>query len=55
VEAVKGDLPSLVAGLCEKPGYQRPVFFRSIGLGLEDVAIASELYRHLAGREGQAQ
>jgi L-arginine dehydrogenase len=54
-EAVKGDLPSLVAGRCDKPGYQRHVFFRSIGLGLEDVAIAHELYRHLAGHEGQAQ
>lgn len=47
-EQLKGDLPSLVCGTCEKPGYERHAFFRSIGLGLEDVAIAYELYRQLA-------
>jgi len=47
-QQVKGDLPSLVAGTCEKPAYQRHAFFRSIGLGLEDVAIAADLYRHLS-------
>jgi L-arginine dehydrogenase len=52
---VKGDLPSLVAGSCEKPAYRRHAFFRSIGLGLEDVAIASELYRHLTSRPTRAQ
>ncbi|MFM0018074.1 ornithine cyclodeaminase family protein [Paraburkholderia azotifigens] len=54
-QKVKGDLPSLLAGTCEKPAYERHAFFRSIGLGLEDVAIASELYRHLTDRRGQAQ
>lgn len=54
-ERVKGDLPTLLAGTCERPTYERHAFFRSIGLGLEDVAIASELYRHLTHREGQAQ
>jgi len=47
VERLKGDLPSLVCATCDKPTYQRHAFFRSIGLGLEDVAIACELYRHL--------
>jgi len=46
-DRLKGDLPALVTGACEKPAYERHVFFRSIGLGLEDVAIAAELYRHL--------
>ena len=54
-ESVNGDLPSLLAGTCAKPAYERHAFFRSIGLGLEDVAIASELYRHLTGRPHQAQ
>jgi L-arginine dehydrogenase len=54
-QKVKGDLPSLLAGTCEKPAYARHAFFRSIGLGLEDVAIASELYRHLTDRGDQAQ
>lgn len=46
-DSLKGDLPSLVTGACDKPAYERHAFFRSIGLGLEDVAIAAELYRHL--------
>jgi len=36
-----GDLPELLTGRAEKPGYQRPAFFRSIGLGLEDIAAAT--------------
>ncbi|MGV2292619.1 ornithine cyclodeaminase family protein [Trinickia sp. YCB016] len=46
-EKIAGDLPDLVTGQCEKPAYQRHAFFRSIGQGLEDVAIAYELYRYL--------
>lgn len=48
-EAIAGDLPGLVSGKRERPGGSRHVFFRSIGLGLEDVAIAWALYRHLNG------
>lgn len=44
---IAGDLPELVTGQCDKPSYERHVFFRSIGQGLEDMAIAHELYRHL--------
>jgi len=54
-DKLKGDLPSLVAGTCAAPGYERHAFFRSIGLGLEDVAIACELYRHLTRDRVQAQ
>jgi L-arginine dehydrogenase len=49
VQSIKGDLPALVAGTCGKPRYERHAFFRSIGLGLEDIAIAHALYRHLSG------
>lgn len=51
VQDVKGDLPALVTGACEKPSYERHAFFRSIGLGLEDVASAHALYRHLRDRQ----
>jgi L-arginine dehydrogenase len=46
-DAVVGDLAELVAGRCRGPAYDRHVFFRSIGLGLEDVAIAAELHSYL--------
>ncbi|SIQ17384.1 ornithine cyclodeaminase family protein [Aquipseudomonas alcaligenes] len=42
-----GDLPELVSGLVAKPTYERPVFFRSIGLGLEDMALANALHQLL--------
>ncbi|CAB3682695.1 ornithine cyclodeaminase family protein [Paraburkholderia rhynchosiae] len=44
---VAGDLAELVSGVASKPSYEKHAFFRSIGLGLEDVAIAFELFRHL--------
>jgi L-arginine dehydrogenase len=31
----------------QRPDYDRPVFFRSIGLGLEDIALANAIYRLL--------
>ena len=43
-QLIRGDLPELVSGLVAKPTYERPVFFRSIGLGLEDIALANALY-----------
>ncbi|MEX3901437.1 ornithine cyclodeaminase family protein [Paraburkholderia sp. BR10954] len=49
-ESVSGDLAELVAGAAKKPSYQKHAFFRSIGLGLEDVAIAFELFRYLGGK-----
>ena len=39
-EMVKGDLGALVNGSCPVPTGDKPVFFRSIGQGLEDVAVA---------------
>jgi L-arginine dehydrogenase len=55
VQNVVGDLPGLVGGNMDKPSYQRHVFFRSIGLGLEDVAIAYELFRYLTTRHPVAK
>jgi L-arginine dehydrogenase len=40
-----GDLPELLSERVARPDYDRHVFFRSIGLGLEDVALANALYR----------
>ncbi|MEX3953657.1 ornithine cyclodeaminase family protein [Paraburkholderia sp. EG287B] len=50
--AIVADLPELVAGRARLPSYDRNVFFRSIGLGLEDIAVAAELYRIVAGTAG---
>jgi L-arginine dehydrogenase len=44
---VRGDLPELARGICRLPAFDRPVFFRSIGLGLEDIAVANALYQLL--------
>ena len=44
-DRIKGDLPELSAGTAPLPDYARHAFFRSIGLGLEDIAIAAELHR----------
>ena len=41
---VLGDLPELLSDLVPRPTYDRHVFFRSIGLGLEDIALANALY-----------
>jgi L-arginine dehydrogenase len=46
-QRVTGDLPELSCGTCPVPSHEKPVFFRSIGLGLEDVAIAYSLLQHL--------
>ncbi|MBC3346327.1 ornithine cyclodeaminase family protein [Pseudomonas sp. SWRI196] len=40
-----GDLPELLSEHVARPSYARHVFFRSIGLGLEDVALANALYQ----------
>lgn len=51
VENVLGDLPELVTGTCTKPSYRRHVYFRSLGLGLEDVAIADSILTYLKEQE----
>lgn len=42
-DAIRGDLPELVAGRAQPPSRERPAYFRSIGLGLEDIAVAAAL------------
>ncbi|WP_314527799.1 ornithine cyclodeaminase family protein [uncultured Pseudomonas sp.] len=44
---VVGDLPELLSEQVQRPTYDRHVFFRSIGLGLEDIALANALWRQL--------
>jgi L-arginine dehydrogenase len=43
--AIRGDLPGLVAGTAPAPAGDRPVFFRSAGLGIEDAAVALTVLR----------
>lgn len=44
-ERILGDLPALCTASCPLPAYDKPVFFRSIGLGIEDIAIAYAIYK----------
>ena len=44
-DRISGDLAELVAGRCPRPSGDAPVFFRSIGLGLEDIAMAEATLR----------
>ena len=37
---IRGDLAGLLAGAAPAPTGARPVFFRSVGLGIEDAAVA---------------
>lgn len=48
-DAIKGDLADLCAGVAPLPAYDKPVFFRSIGLGIEDVAVAYAIYKQING------
>lgn len=45
VADVRGDLAELSVGTCPLPDEGYPVFFRSVGLGLEDIAVANAVYR----------
>jgi L-arginine dehydrogenase len=42
-DQLRGDLPELVAGAAPMPSRERVAYFRSVGLGIEDVAIAQLL------------
>lgn len=44
-ENIKGDLPDLANEQCDLPDYSKPIFFRSLGLGLEDIAIAHAVWK----------
>ena len=43
-DAVRGDLAELQTEACKAPSGNSPVFFRSIGLGLEDIFMARAVY-----------
>ncbi|MBH1967805.1 MAG: ornithine cyclodeaminase family protein [Pseudomonadales bacterium] len=43
--SIVGDLPDLLSEKVQRPDYNRHVFFRSIGLGLEDIALANAIYQ----------
>jgi L-arginine dehydrogenase len=43
-DLIVGDLADLLSEEVPRPGYDRHVFFRSIGLGLEDIALANAVY-----------
>jgi L-arginine dehydrogenase len=43
-DLIVGDLADLLSEKVQRPGYDRHVFFRSIGLGLEDIALANAIY-----------
>ena len=47
VEHIMGDLADLCGDKCQRPNYHKPVFFRSIGLGIEDIAIAYAVYQQI--------
>lgn len=42
-QEIRGDLAELAVGSCLPPSGERPVFFRSIGLGLEDIFMAQAI------------
>ncbi|WLH36647.1 ornithine cyclodeaminase family protein [Pseudomonas sp. FP2196] len=44
-DSIVGDLADLLSEKVQRPGYDRHVFFRSIGLGLEDIALANAVYQ----------
>lgn len=46
-QTIRGDLPELLNGRAAPPSGTKPIFFRSIGLGLEDVAAALAVLNHL--------
>jgi len=44
-ENIRGDLGELACGKAQPPAANKPSFFRSMGLGIEDVKMALEIYR----------
>lgn len=50
-----GDLAELIDGQCAYPDQSAPIFFRSLGLGLEDIAIANQIYLESDKHENSKQ
>lgn len=53
-DAIRGDLAGLVSGEAPPPTGDRPVFFRSVGLGIEDAAIALAAFTAAQTQENQS-
>jgi L-arginine dehydrogenase len=51
VESIAGDLPALVSGSAPRP--RRAAYFRSVGLGSEDIAVAASLYELVRAESGR--
>ena len=49
---VKGDLAMLACNKAPLPTYDRPVYFRSVGLGLEDIAMACGIWKLSQAQQG---
>ena len=47
-QQIVGDLAAMMSGQVPRPDGSRPIFFRSIGLGIADVAMAEALHRMIA-------
>ncbi|MEB8387024.1 ornithine cyclodeaminase family protein [Rhodobacteraceae bacterium KMM 6894] len=47
---LRGDLAELTCGTCPTPTGARPVYFRSVGLGLEDIAMAHGIWKLATGQ-----
>jgi L-arginine dehydrogenase len=47
---IRGDLAGLLSGQCPPPTGLRPVFFRSVGLGVEDAAVALAVLQHMGAK-----
>jgi L-arginine dehydrogenase len=45
--AIAGDLPELASRRARLPDHSRSVFFRSVGLGIEDIAVANAVRKSL--------
>jgi len=53
-DAIRSDLPELISGKGLQPSGNAPIFFRSMGLGIEDLAIANLVLRaHQAKLDSQ--
>jgi L-arginine dehydrogenase len=50
-DKICGDLSDLINNNCPLPDYSKTVFFRSIGLGLEDVAMAYGIWKLLQNQD----
>jgi L-arginine dehydrogenase len=51
-DSIRADLPELLTGRGQRPTGKAPVFFRSVGLGMEDIAVATLLFARMSNKRG---